>query len=113
MTRDQDRVALAAALSTVDGVTGYERRPASPKPGDGWVLWRGAVRDGGYAFQETWVCVIQLPGDEVKADQWIEAHEAALFEALQPLLFVESFTPAALPVTGGEAFALMITGRSE
>lgn len=113
MSRDEDRAALAAALSTVTGVTGYARRPTSPKPGDGWVLWRGAVRDEGFAFMETWACVIQLPGDEVKADQWIEAHEDALFEALSPLLFVESFTPAAMPAGNNDTFALMITGRSE
>lgn len=113
MSRDEFRAALAAAMSTVDGVTGYVRRPTAPKVGDGWPLWRGSVRDEGYAFMETWAVVIAVGPNEVDADKWIEAHEQALFDALQSLLFVESFTPVAGPVQGNDALSLMITGRSE
>lgn len=116
MSTGTTRAALAAAMSTVDGVTGYARRALvpAPAPGDGWVLWRGGVRSEGWAYQHTWAVVIALPGDEVTADAWIEAHIDALMDALEPVMFVESFTPAVTPIAGqNEALALMITGRSE
>jgi hypothetical protein len=78
------------------------------------VLWRGNQRADGWAFTETWVVVIALAGDEVQADAWIEAHIDNLLEALEPVMFVESFSPAVTPLVGNsEALALMITGRSE
>ncbi len=118
MSTDVTRAALAAAMSTVDGVTGYERRGLvkSPRPGDGWVMWRGGQRADGWEFTNTWAVVIVLAGDEVQADTWIETHIDALTDALEPVMFVEAFQPAVLPLTGtppSEALALMITGRSE
>ena len=116
MSTGDTRAALAAALSTVDGVTGYARRALvpAPAPGDGWVQWRGNLRADGWAFTQTWAVVIALAGDEVQADEWIEAHTDDLMDALEPVMFVESFQPAALPLIGNsESLALMITGRSE
>ena len=113
MSQATTRAALAAALSTVDGVTGYVKRPTTPKPGDGWPLWRGSERGAGWAFTAGWAVLIVLPGDEAAADAWIDAREAALFEALEPVMFVDRLDPAAVPVAGTDAFALMITGRSE
>lgn len=116
MSHDQTRAALVAAMSTVDGVTGYLRRGLvpSPRPGDGWVLWQGIRRADGAAFTDTWAVVIALSGDEVQADAWIEAHVDDLYDALEPVMFIDSFEPAVMPLTGNsEALALMITGRSE
>lgn len=118
MSTDDTRAALAAALSTVDGVIGYARRGLVPvpKPGDGWVMWRGGVRADGWEFTNTWAVVIVLPPSEVDADAWIETRIDALTDALEPVMFVESFQPAVTPLTGSpasEALALMITGRSE
>lgn len=116
MSHDDTRAALAAAMSTVDGVTGYARRALvpAPKPGDGWVLWQGMRRDAGAAFVNAWAVVIALSGDEVQADAWIEAHVDDLYDALEPVMFIDSFEPAVTPLTGNsEALALMITGRSE
>lgn len=117
MSSNEDkRNAIAAALSTVDGVTGYARRALvpSPKAGDGWVRWGGAQRDAGAAFMEAWVVVIALATtDEVTADAWIEAHIDALYDALEPHIYIDSFVPAVDRIGGSDALALMITGRSE
>jgi hypothetical protein len=116
VSNDATRAALATAMSTVDGVTGYARRALvpAPKPGDGWALWRGMQRADGAAFMQTWVVVIALAGDEIAADAWIESHIDDLYDALEPVIFIDSFAPAVTPLTGNsEALALMITGRSE
>lgn len=113
MSNADTRAALAAALSTVDGVTGYARRPNVTKPGDAWPMWRGSERADGWGYLETWAVVIVLPGAEDTADAFADEHQAALDAALRPVLHVDSFAPATLPSSAGDLFALMITGRSE
>lgn len=117
MSTAETRVAIAEALSTVDGITGYAQKALAkaPKPGDGWVVRRGGQRADGWAFMQTWAVVIVLQdGDEIQADRWIDAHIDALVDALEPVMFVESWAPAVTPMTGNpQALALLITGRSE
>ena len=113
MSNASTRQAIATALSTVSGVTGYVQRPAAMKPGDGWPQWGGSERDAGQGFLETWRVLIVLPVDEVSADAFADSHQDALVAALRPVLFIDSFAPANFAADGGDVYALLITGRSE
>lgn len=105
---------VATALSGVDDVTGYAKRPSAPKTGDAWTLLGGLERDAGDpGFTVTWVVLILLPPDEVIANDWIDNHAQDIFDALQPLAYVERFTPVALQVNNSEHKALQIEMRSE
>jgi hypothetical protein len=110
------KTAIAAALSTVEGVTGYPSRPRSLKPGDAFVRWAGWTRADGTAYMSVFNITLILPQlSEDAADA--EAYRIAdqLGDVLQPLLFVDSFTPSLVPVDGAQRglFALTISGRTE
>lgn len=113
MSNDQTRTALATALSTVAGVTGYPRRPAVVKAGDAWPQWAGSQNDGGRGFVETWNVLVVLPADETGADTFADAKQSLLITALSPVMFVESFAPATMASEVGDVYALLISGRSE
>lgn len=107
------RFEIAAALSTVTGVTGHASRPAAAMPGDAWPLLGPMARGMGSAFEVTWLVRVLLPQDEIAAMEWLDAHWAGLFFALSPIGFVDSAIPVSLPVAGGEQFAFEITLRGE
>jgi hypothetical protein len=113
MSNASVRTHFVAALNAVPGITGYERRPTSIRPGDAWPMWRGAERSDGVAFVETWAVIIALPGDEVTADAFADAHVEDLEAALRPVMFTDSYAPSLLPTESGDMMALMITGRTE
>jgi len=113
MNNAAHRNEIAAALSTVPGVTGYPRRPTAVKAGDAWPLWRGAERSDGFTFVQTFAVIVALPGDEAQADTNADTAAEPLAEALEPILFVESITPATVGTSEGDMNALMITGRVE
>jgi hypothetical protein len=114
MTNAEMRAAIAAAVSEVEGLTGYPKRPGSINAGDAWPLWRGAARgDDHMAFTNSWMVVLALPGDEDEADVWIDRYGVDLFVALSPLLFITAVDPALLPMSGTDTYALQITGITE
>ena len=112
MSNDATRAALAVALSTVSGVTGYPRRPKVFKPGDAWPQWAGSERTDGRSFLESWNILVVLPADEPSADVFADTRQAALLAALSPVVFVDSFAPANIQAEG-DVLGLLITGRSE
>jgi hypothetical protein len=109
------RTAIAAALSTVAGVKGYEYRPTTPRVGDAWPLLSGLDRDAGRAFIRTWRVLVFLPQEERAASDWIDAHHESLVGAMeeQDVGFVDRLEPVALAATGSDQYALQITMRSE
>lgn len=108
-----DRQAIADALSTAPGVKGYAYRPTSTKPGDGWPLLSSLDRAAGLAFTVTWRVLIILPGDEVAASEWIDAHHEQLVDALEPVGFVDTVAPVKLESGAGDQYALQMTMRGE
>lgn len=113
MTFATTRAELAAQLSTVDGVTGYAKRPKIIKPGDGWPLL-GSIGDrSGSAWQATWRVIVILGNEEAAAIDKAEVLLPELLEALDPVAYVDGAAPFAVPTQGGDLFALEITARSE
>ena len=104
---------IAAALSTVDGVTGYAYRPDTARSGDGWALLSRLERDAATTFMVTWRVLVLLSPDERTASHWIDAHATLLFEALEPVAFVGSFEPVEVPIGGSTQLALQIMLRRE
>jgi hypothetical protein len=109
------RNAIAAALSTVPGVTGYPYRPTTPKAGDGWPLWSASDRSEGWAFINTWRVLVALPSDERQASAWVDEHQEALVDAMQgqDVGYVDRLEPVGISTSAGDQLALQIVMRSE
>lgn len=108
-----DRAAIAAALSTADGVKGYAYRPTTPKPGDAWPLLGALERADGLAFTASWRVLVFLPQNEVTASEWIDIHHEDLVDVLAPVGFVDRIEPVVLSASGTDQYALQILMRSE
>jgi hypothetical protein len=103
------RAATAAALSTVEGVNGFERRPATARAGSAWSTFGGGARAAGTAFMTTWNVFVVVPQDEDAAVEWFDARWEALFFALEDVGYVASVVPVLLPVpNAGELKAYQI-----
>lgn len=109
------RVNLAAALSTVTGVTGYEFRPSTIKAGAAWPLLTELDRGPGVAFAGNWRVVLVLGGDEKNAQKKIDDLLPKVTAAIesQGAGFVSQARPALLQTSAGEMFAAEIITRSE
>ncbi|MFI6329859.1 hypothetical protein ACIBBG_16350 [Micromonospora chersina] len=107
------RQEIADALSTVDGVRGYVKRPKPSKPGDGWPLLSSLERAGGLSFTVTWRVLILLPQDEVLASEWVDAHHEDLVDALERVAYVDRLEPVRLEADNSAQYALQITMRGE
>lgn len=107
------RQEFADALSTVDDVTGYPYRPGEPRPGDAWPRWGGnTIAEDNIQFTNGWQVIVYLPQDERAADEWIDEHDQALYDAIQPVAHIEGFAPANLS-PAGTVYGLLISTRSE
>lgn len=116
MSNADVRQAIADAVSTVSGLTGYAQRPPSAREGDAWPQWRGGERAAGREFLQTWAVMLLLPqSQEVLADEWADRYGPDLVDALQgaDALFVTRIDPATVRLETGDAYALMITGVRE
>jgi hypothetical protein len=107
------RVALAAALSTVPGIVGYEHRPSLLKGGDAFALLEVAERGPGHMFSATWRVVVILGGDEYASQEKLDLLLPDLVQAIDPVAFVDSAAPALYKTEGGDLFAVDIQARSE
>lgn len=107
------REQVAAALSSVPGVTGHVRRPGTARPGDAWPLLGSLVRGPGYTWEITWRVLVLLPGDESAAADWIDATADAVLDALAPWGFVDRMEPVVVGSGDAARFAVEITMRSE
>jgi hypothetical protein len=108
------RADIAAALSTVTDVTGYTKRPTTPKAGDAWPLLTQLEYAGGQATYEiTWRVLVFLPQNEWDSSEWIDSHAEALVEALLPVGHIDRLEPVELGASGTGQYALQLTMRSE
>ena len=113
MSLAEDRSALAAALSTVDGVTGVAYRPPVLAPGTAWPLLGQIARD--VDFQVTWRAVIILPTGERKASDWFDANYQVVADAIEESDFgyLEQVEPGLVATHAGDLEAMIITVRKE
>jgi hypothetical protein len=115
----ETRTALAAALSAVDGVTGYRYAPTVWKIGDSWAQFINAEppEDGRYRnnFVQAYRVIVLLSPDPETSEVFVDAHIDALVDALAPILTVSGYSQTSINPEGTQtAFrALVITGETE
>jgi hypothetical protein len=107
------RAVIAAALSTVAGVTGRELRPAVPEAGDAWAVLAGFDRGEGQAWSVTWRILVTFEGDEEPAIVAMDAQLPDLVDALSAVVFVDHAEPVTIDTTTGSLLALELRGLSE
>jgi len=113
MSLSGKRQEFATALSTVVGVTGYSYPPGNPRPGDAWPVWQGStVGEDRIQFTNGWSVFVMLPQEQRAADEWIDSHDQALYDAIQPVAYIDGFAPAILS-PNSTVYGLLITTRSE
>lgn len=100
---------LAAALSTVSGVQGFERAEAATgKVGDAFPKWSVDTRIAPGVFETSWAIVVHLPTDAEAREAWIETHRWPIVDAVAHLIHVDSIAP---DVLNDNQPVLMIIGR--
>lgn len=106
--------ALAAALSTVDGCTGYTRMPTATRVGDGWPLMGRGERAAGDAFTVAWRVRVAVPGnDELAALEWFDDRWDALFYALTAAgANVDGWAPYVVVTKQGDVWVYEIICRT-
>lgn len=83
------RAAIAAALSTVDDVRGFTKKPVSRNAGDAWPSWAGGLHVTGGTYGElSWTVYVLVPGDEDARETWISGRLEALTVALLEVVWV-------------------------
>lgn len=105
---------LAAAVSMVTGVKGYQYRPPAPTTGDAWPLMGSMDRDPDSGqFMALWRLVVMLPQAEQAASEWMDTHLWDLVDAITEYGWVDRMNPAELTGSAGGQFVLEISLRGE
>jgi len=113
MSFTSKRQDIADALSTVDGVNGFAKRPSIPNVGDAWSVMGGMERAAGDAFLVTWLVRVLCPQDDEAAVTWWDEHWESLFYALKPHGHITRTDPIVLAVERTDQLAYQITMTAE
>lgn len=109
-----DRQAIADALSTIDGVTGFKYRPTVANAGDAWPLIEVLDNPGAYNFQATWRVVVVLPAGEQDAMEWFDSmHEEVSDVLIDQIGSVERIEPSLLATEAGTRNVMLLTVTRE
>lgn len=102
MALTEVRQAMADALSTVEGVTGYTKPPTTARTGDAWPRFAGAERDPGtLQFTFTWRVLVLLAADEGVALDSLDDLVPDLYEALMSEAYVLRWEPVVYTSSAG------------
>lgn len=107
------RQELADAVSTVDGIRGYEFRPTVLTAGVAWALRGELERGEALDFMASWRIVVVLPPGEQRASEFFDAKYKPLAEALEDLGYVERIEPTLIATDAGDLDGMLITLRRE
>lgn len=107
------RATLAAALNTVDGITGHEYRPTVLGPGDAWPYLAAVDRAVASAWEATWSVWVVLSPDERQSSVLTDTLLPDLVEALDEVAYTEQVELVQFDSGAGDLFALRIRCRGE
>ncbi|MET9313825.1 hypothetical protein ABZX12_18590 [Kribbella sp. NPDC003505] len=93
------REEIAAAASTVEGVECSPTYQVQTTPGQAYVQWMRTEYPNRLGGEDYWAVIVTLPSDAAAAQEWIEAHKAALVAALKTELIVTQALPQISPET--------------
>jgi hypothetical protein len=100
------RAAIATALSTVAGITGYQYRPSVLSSGTAWPLLSSVERGPGVSWGNEWRIIVVLSGDEIAAYGMLDSKLEDIAEALDPIVFVHSAQPVTVDTSAGVLYAV-------
>ena len=105
------RAEIAAAASTVEGVTVTAEYRQTLRPGHGFVKWNGRTRDdSGLGWLDIWQVWLALAQDVNTAEGWITDHLDTLIAAVDDQIVVTDASPADLMLGGHSTNGLIIEG---
>lgn len=108
------REEIAAAASTVDGLSVTPYYQQSTRTGDGFVRLDERVRDeSGFGFMDTWHVVITLGQDMTSAERWIEDNSSVIINALKRELEITSLIPTEILVGATVLSGIIVVGNRE
>lgn len=108
------RAVLAAAASTVEGLTGHPYFVQTTKAGSVLIRLERTEYPNPFGGVEHWNCVLILPQDMAAAEAFWEEKVPLLREALDPHLAITSFAPQRLQIEGvGVLPTVFINGHRE
>jgi hypothetical protein len=101
------RDAIAAALSSVDSVTGQPTQPDVVVPGVGWPQWTSAAVDAYCTLRSTWHVIVALPNPDLftaldAADPLVDLVWAALLDVGEVALAEPVTIKIADPAAAGQ-----------
>jgi hypothetical protein len=106
---------LAAAASSVDGITVTPYLQQYSKPGRGYVRTAQLAPDTRFAplYVATWEVVIPLGQDHVQAEKLLDRWAVPLLVALAPHLRAVTLTPVSITYDEAQVDGLVINGTRE
>ncbi|GAB3663483.1 hypothetical protein GCM10027596_26710 [Nocardioides korecus] len=105
---------LAAAASTVDGVTATPFYRQTTEAGSAFIRLDRIDYPDRFGGVRTWNVVVVLPQDLAEAEQYLEAKLPGLLEALEPHMTVREVVPQRLSITDvGALPCVFINGSRE
>lgn len=108
------RQAIAAAASTVDGITCTPYFIQSTEPGAAMVRLDRIEYPNPFGGVCYWNVVVMLPQDQQAAEQYIEQHIPAVRDAIAPELVIDRIQPTRLDIPGvGVLSTVFISGHRE
>lgn len=107
------RANIAAALTTVAGVTGYAKKPKVTRAGDAWPLINQLTRGPGATFQTEWRIAVTIGADEGSAIDRFDSLVPEITQALQAVAYVDLARPITIPTEAGDLYGVEIIARSE
>lgn len=107
------RQSIADALSTVDGITGYAKKPKVVKTGDAWAQLNQLTRGPGASFETQWRIAVVVGADVGTATDKFDSLIPEVTQALQAVAYVDSARPIAVPTQAGDLYGAEILARSE
>lgn len=113
MTFQEDRVALADAASTVEGITCSPNFVQTTKPGDAMVRLDRIEYPNRLAGWATWHIAVVLPQDYAAAEDFLDTNVPELVLALGEEMAVNRVTPAQLALDTGTIPVVFIEGTRE
>lgn len=107
------RETLAAAASTVDGITVTPYFRQTTAAGQGLVRLDHTDYPNSLGGLDTWQVCIFLPSDSAAAEKFLEAKKPALRDALAAAMIVRRITPGQLALDTGTVPVVIIEGQRE
>lgn len=106
---EADRIAIAAAVTTVEGLNCKPYFRQSVKAGDAMVRFDRLIRDqSGFGFINVWQVLLALPQSIAEAEKYLEEKLSLALAAVEPELVITGAQPKELLLEGGVTVPVVV-----